>query len=44
VYFGPKNQAVQDEVLNAIRSVEQKQRNAEQAWTAALENAKKAAS
>jgi cellobiose transport system substrate-binding protein len=44
VYFGPKNQAVQDEVLNAIRSVEQKQRTADQAWTAALDNAKKAAS
>jgi cellobiose transport system substrate-binding protein len=43
VYFGPKNQAVSDAILNAIRSVEQKQRTADQAWTEAVNNAKKAA-
>ena len=36
VYLGPKNQAVRDEIENALRSVELKQRTADQAWQDAL--------
>jgi cellobiose transport system substrate-binding protein len=43
LHYGPKNLAVQDQVLNASRTVEQKQRSADQAWTEAVANAKKAA-
>lgn len=43
VYLGPKNQAVRDEVENALRSVEQKQRTADQAWQDAVKNATNAA-
>jgi cellobiose transport system substrate-binding protein len=42
VYLGPKNQAVRDQVENAIRSVEQGKRSADQAWQDAVDNAKKA--
>ncbi|MEH1102390.1 ABC transporter substrate-binding protein [Micromonospora sp. CPCC 205561] len=43
VYMGPKNQAVRTEVENAVRTVELGKRNPEQAWTDAVNNAKKAA-
>ena len=43
VYMGPKNQAVRTEVENAVRTVELGQRNPEQGWTDAVNNAKKAA-
>ncbi|GIJ21678.1 ABC transporter substrate-binding protein [Micromonospora lutea] len=43
VYMGPKNQAVRTEVENAVRTVELGQRNPEQAWQDAINNAKKAA-
>lgn len=43
VYMGPKNQAVRTEVENAVRTVELGQRTAEQGWTDAVNNAKKAA-
>jgi cellobiose transport system substrate-binding protein len=43
VYYGPKHQVVNDAMLNAIRSVEQKQRTADQAWSEGVANAKKAA-
>jgi cellobiose transport system substrate-binding protein len=36
VYLGPKNQAVRDEVENALRSVEQGQRTPDQAWQDAV--------
>ncbi|MGK5443681.1 ABC transporter substrate-binding protein [Micromonospora sp. URMC 105] len=43
VYMGPKNQAVRTEVENAVRTVELGQRNPEQGWNDAVNNAKKAA-
>ncbi|MEV1143264.1 extracellular solute-binding protein [Micromonospora sp. NPDC049799] len=43
VYMGPKNQAVRTEVENAVRTVELGQRTADQGWTDAVNNAKKAA-
>ncbi|MBB5824105.1 extracellular solute-binding protein [Micromonospora carbonacea] len=43
VYMGPKNQAVRTEVENAVRTVDLGQRSPEQAWTDAVNNAKKAA-
>jgi cellobiose transport system substrate-binding protein len=43
VYLGVKNQAVRDEVENALRSVEQKQRTADAAWQEAVKNATNAA-
>jgi cellobiose transport system substrate-binding protein len=43
VYMGPKNQAVRTEVENAVRTVELGQRTAQQGWTDAVANAKKAA-
>lgn len=43
VYLGPKNQAVRDEVENALRSVDQKQSNADQAWQTAVKNGSNAA-
>jgi cellobiose transport system substrate-binding protein len=43
VYLGPANQAVRDQVENSLRSVEQGQKTADQAWTEALANASKAA-
>ncbi|MBT8226319.1 MAG: extracellular solute-binding protein [Dactylosporangium sp.] len=38
VYLGPKNQAVRDEIENALRSIEQEQRTADQAWQDAVQN------
>ncbi|RKN39129.1 ABC transporter substrate-binding protein [Micromonospora endolithica] len=43
VYMGPKNQAVRTEVENAVRTVDLGQRNPDQGWTDAVNNAKKAA-
>ncbi|WP_200210824.1 ABC transporter substrate-binding protein [Micromonospora coerulea] len=43
VYMGPKNQAVRTEVENAVRTAELGQRTPAQAWTDAVNNAKKAA-
>ena len=39
----PKNQPVRDAVENAVRSVEQGQRDADRRWTEAVKDAKKAA-
>ena len=38
VYLGSKNQAVRDEVENALRSIEQKQATPDQAWSTAVKN------
>jgi cellobiose transport system substrate-binding protein len=43
VFYGNKHQVVNDAMLNAIRSVEQKQRTPDQAWQEGVANAKKAA-
>lgn len=43
VYLGPKNQAVRDAVENALRSIEQKARTADQAWADAQQSAEAAA-
>lgn len=43
VYLGTKNQAVRDAIENDLRSVEQGQRNADEAWQQAIKDAKKAA-
>jgi cellobiose transport system substrate-binding protein len=44
VYLGSKNQAVRTAVENALRTVEQGQKNAADGWKAAVEDGKKAAS
>lgn len=41
VYLGPKNQAVRDEVENALRALEQGKLSAGKAWDAAVRNGEK---
>jgi cellobiose transport system substrate-binding protein len=43
IYLGAKNQPVRDAVENALRSIEQKQRTADEAWQDALKSAESAA-
>jgi cellobiose transport system substrate-binding protein len=43
VYMGPKTQQIRDEVDNALRSIEQKQRTPEQAWQDAVKTGTNAA-
>ena len=43
VYMGPKTQQIRDEVDNALRSIEQRQRTPDQAWQDAVKNGTNAA-